>query len=263
MPDPSKGAALLTAVAAVISAVAWPLVASIFLLVQRNHVSNILSVLARKLSKAKTIKAGGFEIAEEIIEDAFAGVPIEQDKKGSTVPEAQVNSARSLRKDLLSAGVGKSEATRSAREQVHNLALEYENIRSSMAPGPKRTSEMNKLMAKMRTLAFLTKPLVPGLTQSNMAGEKLAAIAALQIEPDVKYSRWLAERMAVEQPFVFFNAAVALRQLVLDGDDSDKNQLKADLEYALQTLKSYTGGPPDANSVEVLEDALSLLKTSS
>jgi hypothetical protein len=263
MTDLSKWAAVITAVAAVISAVAWPVVASVFLLAQRKHVSNILLVLVRKLSKAKTIKAGGFEIAEEIIEEAFAGVPIEQDKKGSTVPEAQVNSARSLKKDLRSAGVGKTEATKSARDQVHNLALEYENIRNSMPSGPKRTSEMNKLMAKMRTLAFLTKPLIPRLTQSTIAGEKLAAIAALQIEPDVKYSRWLAERVAVEHPFVFFNAAVALRQLVLDGDDSDKSQLKADLQYALQTLKSYTQGPIDTNSVEVLQDALGLLETSS
>ena len=132
-----------------------------------------------------------------------------------------------------------------------------------MGSSPQRTSEMNRLMAKMRTPAFLTKPLIPRLTQSTMAGEKLAAIAALQIEPDINYSRWLAERVAVEQPFVFFNAAVALRQLVLEEDYSDKSQLKADLQYALQTLKSYTQGPVDANSVEVLQDALNLLETSS
>jgi hypothetical protein len=260
MSDPPKDGSLIAAVAALISSIAWPLLVAVFLFVQRKHVSNVLSVLVKKLEKARTIKAGGFEIADEIIEGAVQGVPVEQDRESSSVPEAQVEGARKLKRNLQSAGVDLSEATQSAKDQVHNLALEYENIRSSMMPGPDRTFEMNLILAKMRTLALVTKPLIADLIGSNMAGERLAAIAALQIEPDVKYAGWLAERIAVEQPFIFFCAAVALRQLVLDGSYSDKNQLKAYLEKALLTLKSFTKGVPDANSIDVLEEALQLLE---
>jgi hypothetical protein len=261
MPDLSKNASVISAMAALVSSIAWPLVASIFLFAQRGHVSNILSVLVQKLEKARTIKAGGFEIADEIIEGAVEGVPIERDRESTSVPEAQVKSARTLKLNLQSAGVDIAEATRSARDQVHSLALEYENIRSSMGSGPDRTFDMNKIVAKMRTLALLTKPLIADLTSSNMAGERLAAIAALQVESDDRYAGWLAERIAVEQPFVFFNAAVALRQLVLDGRYSDKSKLKAHLKAALRTLTSFTKGTPDANTVQVLEDALHLIET--
>jgi hypothetical protein len=260
MPDPSKDGSVIAAVAALITSIAWPLVVSIFLFAQRKHVTKILSVLVQKVEKAKTIKAGGFEIADEIIEGAVESVPVEQDKSSTSVPEAQVEGARTLKRSLQSAGVDVEEAARSARDQVHSLALEYENTRSSMASGPDRTYEMNLILAKMRTLALLIKPLIASLSSSNMAGERLAAIAALQVEPDFKYAGWLAERMTVEQPFVFFCATVALRQIVVTQSYSDRSQLKAYLENALRILQGFSEGVPDANSIETLEDALRLLE---
>jgi hypothetical protein len=260
MSDPSKDGSVIAAVAALITSIAWPLVVSVFLFAQRKHVTKILSVLVQKVEKAKTIKAGGFEIADEIIEGAVESVPVERDRDSTSVPEAQVEGARTLKRNLQSAGVDIEAASRSARDQVHSLALEYENVRCSMPSGPDRTFEMNMILAKMRTLALLIKPLIASLSSSNMAGERLAAIAALQVEPDIKYAGWLAERVAVELPFVFFCATVALRQIVIERVYSDKRQLKAYVENALRIVKAFTHGVPDANSIETLEDALRLLE---
>ena len=64
---------------------------------------------------------------------------------------------------------------------------------------------MNLILARMRTLAVLIKPLIASLSSSNMAGERLAAIAALQSSSlTIKYAGWLAERMTANNPSFSF-----------------------------------------------------------
>jgi hypothetical protein len=108
----------------------------------------------------------------------------------------------------------------------------------------------------MRTLSLLAIPILPTLTRSKEPGERLAAIAALQVQPDARYSQWLLERMSTEQPFIFFHAALALRQLVYKGSGFDKDELEPQVRAALETVMNFTGGPPDQNTIEVLEDTL-------
>ncbi|HEY9421319.1 MAG TPA: hypothetical protein VIW92_07895 [Thermoanaerobaculia bacterium] len=96
------------------------------------------------------------------------------------------------------------------REQIRLLADEYENIRKTMAPGNDRTRRMELVASQMRTLANMGAPLLPELTLSPSAGERLAAVTFLQVHPKLGYLDWLAERVAQERPFIGYHAAVAL-----------------------------------------------------
>lgn len=259
MADTAHTPSLLEGIAAVISASAWPLVTSIFLFAYRREVRNILSVLVDKLRKAKHIKAAGLEI-EELIDEALRQAPASSPEEiladSPKVPEDQVESAKRLHEEVLVSGVDRSEAVVTARDRVRSLALRYEEVRRTMPRGTDRTYEMNRVMASMRTLALLAKPFLRSLAISSLSGERLAAIAVLQVEPDPAYSRWLCERFSNESPFVFFQAAVALQELVRKRSDFDRAVLKADLETAFETLQSYTGGEPDQNSVDVLRETI-------
>jgi hypothetical protein len=79
------------------------------------------------------------------------------------------------------------------RRQVHDLAVEYERIRATMRPSDSRTRRMEVVLTKMRTLAFAAYPLLDQLTNSSSAGERLAAVAILEVRPSQAYLNWLAE----------------------------------------------------------------------
>jgi hypothetical protein len=96
------------------------------------------------------------------------------------------------------------------REQVAELAREYDAIRSSMNSGSERTRRMEVIASRMRTLAPSAFALLPELMGSSDPGKRLAAICALQVVPDGHHVDWLAERMSPEMPFVQYHAAVAL-----------------------------------------------------
>jgi hypothetical protein len=254
MSDPVHSASTLEGIANIIGALAWPLLTSAFLIAYRESISKILKELATKVSRATHIKAAGIELAENIIEQRFQEAQPEPEKVGVSV--TQVNSARELKQELQTAGINKSEVALTAKNQIRELALEYSRVRSSMSSGQARTTKLDRLVARMRTLSLLAKPILPSLTRSKEPGERLAAIASLQVEPDAKYSQWLLERMSIEQPFIFFHAALALRQLVYQGSGFDRDQLEPRVKAALETIKNFQDGTPDQNTIEVLEDAL-------
>jgi hypothetical protein len=64
--QPTSWAALFSSIAAILSAVAWPRVATWFLFVNRIRIAFLLKVLGRRLSSAKKLKLGQFEIEEEL-----------------------------------------------------------------------------------------------------------------------------------------------------------------------------------------------------
>jgi hypothetical protein len=96
------------------------------------------------------------------------------------------------------------------REQVAELAREYNATRASMDSGAERTRRMEVVASRMRTLAPSAFALLPELMRSSDPGMRLAAICALQVVPDGQHVGWLAERMVPEKPFVAYHAAVAL-----------------------------------------------------
>lgn len=106
-------------------------------------------------------------------------------------------------------------------ERMRALAREYEQVRSTRDPGPQRTQLMSDVVQKMRTLALVTLPALREFADSRSPGERLAAVAMMQVRFDPALTEWLAKRLDEERPFVGFHAASALlgAARLLAGDD--------------------------------------------
>lgn len=139
------------------------------------------------------------------------------------------------------------------REQVRDLAGEYESIRKLMPPGDARTRRMEVVFAKMRALAFASKPLLDDLKQSDSPGERLAAVAILQMTPDPTSLDWLADRVKAEKPFIGYHAAVALLNAARELANGHRGKVKAAIEAAL----AYLGpGKDETDRKRTLDEAL-------
>jgi hypothetical protein len=109
------------------------------------------------------------------------------------------------------------------RQRIRDLAEEYLQIRKSMPSGRERTLGMEGKIVEMRGLATEAWDFLPELMDSDQPGECLAAIAILQVKPAVNCVEWLGTHASPqrEQPFVAYQAAVALRvaaQMLPPGD---------------------------------------------
>lgn len=204
--QPTSWAALFSSIAAILSAIAWPVVVAWFLFVNRIRIAFLLKVLGRKLSSAKKLKVGQFELEEELEEAVSeAGAKVDEADTSKAVPKDQLQAAVNLRKKVIHSSVPKSEALQAVRDQIFDLAEQYESVRADMPSGAMRTRKMNEIAAGMRTLALAGLPLRTRLTRSEFAGERLAAICMLQVEPRQRYFRWLIDRLKTEsQAFILF-----------------------------------------------------------
>ncbi|QNT69355.1 hypothetical protein [Defluviicoccus vanus] len=113
--------------------------------------------------------------------------------------------------------VDRSEALGEAdRKGMLDLAANYDKLRRDNEGGSARTSLMAALFSKMNGRAASVRPMLAELQVSPSPGERLAAIAILQMFPASEHLMWLAERLDpdLERPFVGFQAAVALRHAV-------------------------------------------------
>ena len=118
---------------------------------------------------------------------------------------------------------------------------------------------MNGVVAKMRTLALAADFLLDELMNAaGSPGRRLAAICILQLKPEMRTVPWLAERMRVEQPFVFFHASVALLNAVRRFGAGERNMLEGALHTALTQVQGF-GEHADANTIRALTLALSEL----
>jgi hypothetical protein len=152
--QPTSWAALFSSIAAVLGAIAWPGVVAWFLFANRIRIAFLLKVLGRKLSSAKKLKVGQFELEEELEEAVIeAGAEVDDAGTPNTVPKNQLRAAQSLKRRVTDSSVPKSEVLEAVWGQIFDLANQYESIRSHMQSGPQRTRRMNEIAAGMRTLA--------------------------------------------------------------------------------------------------------------
>jgi hypothetical protein len=100
------------------------------------------------------------------------------------------------------------------REHIRNLAQAYESLRLSMSPGHDRTNSLEQVASQMRSLGLTVLPFLAELKGSTSAGERLAAVTALEITPRIDSLDWLADRIIEERPFIGYHAALALRAAV-------------------------------------------------
>lgn len=123
-------------------------------------------------------------------------------------------------------------------QPLRELAAEYERVRTTMQSGTVRTVAMSQIMQRMTTLALAGAPYVAEFANSASSGERLVAVAILQVRYDARYTEWLVRRLVEDPPFIGFQAAGALLRgnRLLGG--SEKAKLQALVRAAQQELAS-------------------------
>src|SRR5260370_27222604 len=217
---------MVGALASLISAVVWPAIVVLLVILFRRPIGEILRSL-----ESVTLKFAGQEVSlSRVIEDTAAKLIRSDPNASKAVTPQQMAAAAQV------ASVAKRSSQPLARQQLVDLASEYERTRASMAPGDARTRKMELIVTKMRTLGLAAYPYLGEFSRSTSAGERLAAIAILQINPDSQYWDWLADRLGDERPFVGYQAAVALLTAVRASAPTDKERLDPILRRAKESL---------------------------
>ncbi len=260
----------LTGIAAILSAIAWPTLVAIVLYWFRRPIENLVATAVGIAAQSSKVKIWQIEFDRDVqaqiessAHEALSRLPaVSEHQIGSPIPPAEVQAATRVRSliDEAPAGSIRSEVQESIRQRMLGFAKEYESTRAAMHAGPDRTRAMNAIAAKMRTLALAADGFLEELAGNrDSPGQRLAAICILQLAPDCKWVPWLADRMAAEQPFVFFHASVALLSAVRKYGTQEHDLLKSSIERALAQVNSF-GEHSDKNTIRSLTLALSELE---
>jgi len=128
------------------------------------------------------------------------------------------------------------------RSQVRSYARLYEITRQRMRPSHERTERMEQIFVQMRALATASYPLLDELGNSPSPGERLAAIAILQVFATEHWLPFLVKLVGSEKPFVGYHATKALQFAVGALDSRSHKQLLDGLHSAQAALKSASVG---------------------
>lgn len=212
----------LRAVATFITSISWPLLVFFVVLLFRPQLKDIV----RRLTEFEVLGVKA-KIQDELSQSAQAAEKSEGLSPAPTPGEIQ----RAIQVERLTTNADLP----LVRQQVGELAAEYERVRGSMRPSDNRTRAMEVVVAKMRTIGRAAYPLRHELSVSPSPGHRLQAIASLQVIPDYDdFLDWLADRIDKERPFVSYHALVALNAAA--SDERASAHLEA-LERALTTAK--------------------------
>jgi hypothetical protein len=134
--------------------------------------------------------------------------------------------------------------------QVHALASEYDVTRGSMRFSAERTRRLDQIVVRMKGLAKQAYSMLPSLARGDTPGERVAAIAFLQILPDPTYLDWLADRFHTETPFVMYHTALALRSAVDNLGATHRESLRRAIEKAISNTPRK-----EADTMAILNEA--------
>src|SRR5262245_24424303 len=137
------------------------------------------------------------------------------------------------------------------RSKVLTLANQYNAIRAAMPFSSERTRRLDGIVASLRVLHKASYWMLPELANSSSPGERVAAVAFLQMQPDPIYIPWLRVRFTQEQPFLMYHAAVALRNAANSLGPEHHDALSAAISRALETLPNS-----ELHTHAILEQAL-------
>jgi hypothetical protein len=132
-------------------------------------------------------------------------------------------------------GSGRAEIS-AVREEILMLANQYEDIRRTMLAGDNRTYNLEQVASRMRSLAVPAYSLLGNLIGSESSGQQLAAVSILEAIPNPVYLLWLADRIAMEKPFIARHAAVAILNAVVKLRVSNHAEVQEAIRRALQNL---------------------------
>ncbi len=271
---------VLTAVAAICSAVVWPVLIGLILWWFREPAGEILKAAVGVAGNATRFKIWQIEFDKDVSQQIarsetaaiVAPVVIAPDSPPSGVFPPTVGAAAAIPSTEFAAAAGvrslldaapnstlRKSAEAAIKARMLGFAQEYETVRASMAPSPDRTRAMNAVVAKMRTLALAADLFLDEwMAAAGSPGQRLAAVSILQMKPEMRAVPWLVDRMHTEQPFVFFHASVALLNAVRKFVRTDRETLRAALATALTQVHDF-GEEADPNTVRLLTLAQSEL----
>lgn len=229
-------ARLITSIAALLGAIAWPTAFLVALFAFRKQ-------LRDQLGRLRKGKVGFIEVELEQLASASAD---ELPKASGAVTVEQVSSAARI--EARSEDIGQTELLR----QLDKLAIEYDTLRRTLPPGPKRTMAMTRILAQMRAIGPSVARRIDAYKTSGSPGSRLAATAIMQMQPASADIPWLVQRFRDDAPFVFYHAALALQNLANDADEATRDRVRKAAADALAIVKSYAG-EPDLDTIDILE----------
>jgi hypothetical protein len=140
-------------------------------------------------------------------------------------------------------------------DALEALCKDYDRVRREMGSGTRRTIRMTEILEDMKLQAPTARSALQELKASRSAGNRLAAIAILQLFPSASELGWLADRLdpKAERPFIGYHAAVALLQAVRSLPESDCTDLRREVRRALEAAKS---NPADSDRITTLQYAV-------
>lgn len=144
------------------------------------------------------------------------------------------------------------------KEQLITLAIEYENLRKEMNSGSVRTRKMTDIVQKMQNLVNDSTILLEEFTKSEMAGERLIAIAMLQKFPKLNYLDWLSEHVGdIEKPFVGYQSCVAIYLAARTFAKTEAPLLNEILIKSMKNINEHEF--KDQNQIDVLKSIKNVL----
>jgi hypothetical protein len=232
---------LLKSIASLISAVSWPLIVLLIIFYYKDEIRSLIL-------RIKTAKVGpvSMDLSPEVkatVEESGEAAA-QKDERGISEDEL----ARSRTVQVLTG----PDDLPALRAQMLALAAEYMQVRSSMRASDNRTRRMEVVVSKMRTLGGAAYSLRHEFANGNTPGERLAALAMLQVTPDLNMVDWIVSRIsAAERPFVQYHALLAFLYAVRNAPLEALDRMKAAYRLA-QTQLGAIG--PDADRRNLLAD---------
>jgi hypothetical protein len=243
-----ESAKLLTAIAALVAAIAWPAALVVIIFVFKRELRSVFSKVPIMLDRVKKASLPGLAFELDRVADAeIASGP----DKGGKITLRQIEAAARIQTQDVSPDA--------LLRELDRLCLEYDSIRRTLPSGDTRTRAMTRIVVKMRSLALSLVDFVDAYKSSGSPGSRLAAIAMMQMVPRAADLDWLQERFSSDQPFLFYHAALALQNVAnICHTREERQHLGKIAQQALATVKSFPG-VPDQGTIEVLEALISSL----
>jgi hypothetical protein len=219
-----------------IAALLWPLIFGAVLFYLRKETREVLSKVPRLFDRIKSAKFAGTELILENLAE-------KPDMEKGAVTIDQISVASQIEMDASNIGLDH------LLKELDRLCLEYDQVRRIMPSSPNRTREMTKILVKMRGLSSALSSYVEVYKSSGSPGSRLAAIAIMQMRPELIDIEWIVDRFRKEYPFAFYHAALALANLA--NIPQKRDEAIATAKRALEIMGAFDG-EPDRDTVEVL-----------
>ncbi|WP_076865667.1 hypothetical protein [Bradyrhizobium mercantei] len=244
-------AKLLTSIAALVGAIAWPIAILLIVFIFRRELRLALGKVPTLLERVKKASLPGIAVELDRVADAEAA---DGANKSGKISPGQIEAASRIA--IQAQDIGQQAVLR----ELDKLCLEYDGLRRSLRSGEERTRAMTRVVVKMRSLAPSLVDYLGVYKGSESPGSRLAAIAMMQMVPRVADLTWLANRFTSEQPFLFYHAALALQSYAnICATAQERENLLSVARQALTDVKGFAG-VPDRNTIEVLEMLISSLR---